>query len=79
VAIAINLGIKKVEQQLPWAEFLLQVHDSAVHQFPAHDQFTTEHAFEKIRKTMEIELPYPEPMTIPVTGKWSLESWGHCK
>lgn len=81
VAIAINLGIKKVEQELPWAEFLLQVHDSAVHQFPIgkDDEYQIEDSFELIRKTMEIVLPYDDPMTIPVTGKWSLESWGDCK
>ena len=76
VAIAINLGIKQVERDLPWAEFLLQVHDSAVHQFPADNP---EESFELIRQKMEVELPYPDPMTIPISGSWSLESWGHCK
>lgn len=94
VAIAVNLGIKAVERKLTWAEFLLQVHDSAVHQFPTdpevytefHEnappiikQYTTEEAFEEIRRTMEIPLPYDDPMTIPVSGGWSLKSWGDCK
>jgi DNA polymerase I-like protein with 3'-5' exonuclease and polymerase domains/uracil-DNA glycosylase len=88
VAIAINLGIKRVEETLPWADFLLQVHDSAVHQFPLTDApvpgmagrlYAPEDRFETIRRTMEIELPYETPMTIPVSGNWSLESWGHCK
>ena len=90
VALAINLGIKRVEKELPWAEFLLQVHDSAVHQFPyryvsrsektaAIDTTGIQQDFEEIRKTMEIVLPYDDPMTIPVTGGWSLKSWGDCK
>ena len=86
VAIAVNLGILQVQEQLPWAEFLLQVHDSAVHQYPYSTKPGTvpwtediEHKFELIRKAMEVPLPYDDPMTIPVSGKWSLESWGHCK
>ncbi len=78
VAIAINLGIKQVRDTLPWAEFLLQVHDSAVHQFPLAIA-PPEESFESIRKTMEVPLPYEDPMTIPVSGEWSKESWGHCK
>lgn len=81
VAIATNIGIKQVERDLPWADFLLQNHDSAVHQFLIHDQvaFDSEARFKLIQQKMEVPLPYDDPMTIPVTGKWSLESWGHCK
>jgi DNA polymerase len=95
VALAVNIGIKRVERELPWAQFLLQVHDSAVHQFPIdsvwaretepqntageEQAFYTQHAFEQIRKKMEVSLPYDDPMTIPVSGGWSLKSWGHCK
>lgn len=79
VAIAVNIGIKQVERTLPWAEFLLQVHDSAVHQFPAMSLHPTEKNFETIRQVMEVPLPYDDPMTIPVSGGWSLKSWGDCK
>jgi DNA polymerase I-like protein with 3'-5' exonuclease and polymerase domains/uracil-DNA glycosylase len=89
VAIVTNLGIQKVRKTLPWAEFLLQVHDSAVHQFPYTEEnsglltrdpdFVIEEKFEKIRKTMEIVIPYDDPLIIPVAGSWSLESWGDCK
>ena len=86
VAIAINLGIKKVEKELPWAEFLLQVHDSAVHQYPLRykpngyvDRQAIRDDFETIRKTMEVQLPYDDPMAIPISGNWSLRSWGDCK
>lgn len=75
VAISVNIGIKQVERELSWADFLLQVHDSAVHQYPENQP----DGFELIRKTMEVPLPYADPMTIPVSGKWSPESWGHCK
>ena len=87
VAIAVNIGVKQVERELPWAEYLLQVHDSAVFQFPydyqnAPDQsglMTPDESFEQIRRTMEVPLPYDDPMTIPVSGGWSLKSWGDCK
>ena len=90
VAIAVNIGILQVQERCPWAEFLLQVHDSAVHQFPIINwnteggngeplQESVEADFELIRSAMEVPLPYDDPMTIPVSGKWSLESWGHCK
>ncbi len=90
VAIATNIGIKQVEERLPWATFLLQVHDSAVHEFPLEEQeiegdwmapayVDPALRFEEIRQTMEVELPYDDPMTIPVSGHWSTESWGHCK
>jgi DNA polymerase-1 len=86
VAIAVNIGIKQVERNLKWAEFLLQVHDSAVFQFPIIERpdgqpwiENIHEKFEGIRKIMQVPLPYPDPMTIPVSGKWSLKSWGHCK
>lgn len=80
VAIAVNLGILQVQERCPWAEFLLQVHDSAVHQYPigcGEEDILA--SFEQIRRAMEVPLPYDDPMTIPVSGEWSLESWGHCK
>ena len=95
VAIATNLGIEQVRQRLPWTDFLMQVHDSAVHQYPVgpfkiyteyHENappdiktYTTEEAFEAIRQAMEVPLPYDDPVTIPVAGSWSEISWGHCK
>ena len=87
VAIAVNLGILQVKERCPWAEFLLQVHDSAVHQFPlryandarAYNTEEIKHDFEAIRSAMEVVLPYDDPMTIPVSGEWSTESWWHCK
>lgn len=78
VAISVNIGIKQVERNLPWAQFLLQVHDSAVHQFP-ENRAPVEESFELIRQNMQVPLPYADPMTIPVSGEWSRESWGHCK
>ena len=83
VAIAVNLGIQRVRKTLPWAEFLLQVHDSAVHQFPIrnaeHPYMQPKHSFDLIQRAMTIELPYPDPVIIPVSGAWSLKSWGDCK
>lgn len=84
VAIVVNIGIKQVRERLPWAEFLLQVHDSGVHQYPImrdpdDGTWDTDIKFEQIRKAMEVPLPYDDPMTIPVSGSWSTKSWGHCK
>ena len=79
VAIAVNLGIQQVEKRCPWAEFLLQVHDSAVHQWPRSISRFPEDAFEEVRKALEVQLPYEDPMTIPVSGEFSMVSWGDCK
>lgn len=76
VGIVTNLGILNVWDNYPWLiQFLLQCHDSAGFQFPTSRK---EECIEKTKACMEIELPYPTPLTIPVSYKLSTKSWGEC-
>lgn len=76
VAIAVNLGIMQVVDLLRWngVQFLLQVHDSAVFQWPKRQP----ELFDSIRQAMLVEIPYPKPLVLPVGGKRSWVSWGDC-
>lgn len=75
VACLINRAYVNIYKQLPWCEVLLQVHDSLAGQFPTH---LGEWAMKEIVKCAEIELPYADPLVIPVGVKTSTESWGAC-
>ena len=75
VACLINRAYVNIHKQLPWAEVLLQVHDSLAGQFPSH---LGEWAMKEIVKCSEIVLPYADPLTIPVGVKTSTVSWGAC-
>jgi DNA polymerase I-like protein with 3'-5' exonuclease and polymerase domains len=78
VAITTNLGIERVRERLSGhkVEFLLQVHDSSVFQWPTH---LTEALLPQIRANLQIPIPYPTPLIIPVGSKTSDVSWGDCK
>lgn len=78
-SITINLGILQVQDQISWAEFLLQVHDDAVHQFPKSAVESPQAGFDQIKEAMAVTLPFDDPMIIPVAGGWSEKSWGDCK
>lgn len=75
VACLINRAYVNIYKKLPWCEVLLQVHDSLAGQFPTH---LGEWAMKEIVKCAEIELPYADPLVIPVGVKTSTESWGAC-
>jgi uracil-DNA glycosylase family 4 len=77
VAIVIDKGIINVDENLVQEKCfpLLQVHDSGVFQYPASDRIA---CLEKIRKQMEIVIPYDDPLLIPVGAKISGKSWGDC-
>lgn len=68
-------GALKLKNECPWVEFLLQVHDSLVFQVPIHraDQH------DLLRKSLEIEVPYPDPLVIPWGLAKSAKSWGDCE
>lgn len=68
-------GALKLEE-LPWIEILLQVHDSLVFQIPIHRHSPGN--MELIEKTLEVPVPYPEPLVIPWNIKSSPTSWGDC-
>lgn len=77
-AITINLGIDAVcsDEGLirSGVDFLLQVHDSADHQYPTGRADIKE----KIRERMTIEIPYEIPLIMIPGCKESPLSWGHC-
>lgn len=76
VAISINRGLVKVDAEMPDVEILLQVHDSGVMQWPEH---LTELLVPQIHSRMLVVIPYPRPLTIPITCKLSRKSWGDCE
>ncbi len=77
VAIVIDKGIVNVDENLVQDECypLLQVHDSGVFEYPADRRVE---CLRKIRKEMEIVVPYDDPLLIPVGAKISDKSWGDC-
>lgn len=76
VSIVINKGLINVDANLPEVELLLQVHDSLLMQ-TANDN--TPSIYPRIRDEMLIPVPYPDPLTIPVTIAASNKSWGDVK
>ena len=76
VAIVTNKGLVNLDANLPQVELLLQVHDSLVFQYEKRFDPTIRL---KIRDNLLIEVPYEDPLIIPVGLKLSDKSWGHCK
>lgn len=76
VACLINRAYVEIDRTLPEVQILLQVHDSLAGQFPTTMADTSMKA---IVKAAEIELPYDDPLVIPVGVKTSTVSWGDCK
>ena len=76
VAIVTNLGILNVYNNVAEADFLLQVHDSAVYQWPTN---LTANLVPIIKEQHLIPIPYEQPLTISVGAKISTKSWGDCK
>lgn len=75
VANVINMGWLRVYKTLPEVQVLLQVHDSLVLQWPWKvDKILRP----KVRDALLVEIPYPDPLTIPVGLKISSKSWGDC-
>jgi DNA polymerase-1 len=76
VANVTNQGIINLYENLPQVQVLLQVHDSIVWQVRA-TQFKS--LLPEIKKNLEILIPYPDPLLIPVGLKASPSSWGECR
>lgn len=77
VGIVINIGWERLEERFPKdIEVLLQVHDSLI--FQLKETFLLSYA-DEIKKTIEVEIPYPDPLTIPVDLAYSDSSWGEVK
>lgn len=76
VAIVTFKGALKLRKELPFVEILLQVHDSLVFQIPLHRA----DCLDLLRKTLEIEIPYPnDTFVIPWGLARSEKSWGDCE
>lgn len=76
VANVTNQGIINLYNNLPEVEVLLQVHDSIVWQIR---EARFQPLLPSIKKNLEITIPYPDPLIIPVGLKASKVSWGDCR
>lgn len=76
VACIINRGLVNIDDNFKECQVLLQVHDSLAGQYPTH---LGEWAQKRIIEECSIELPYADPLTIPVGIKTSIVSWGECE
>ena len=74
VAIIINIALCRMEEDYgSFIQPLIQVHDSLVFQY----HYTMrERAIAAARQCLEVRVPYPDPLTIPVGFEISRESWG---
>lgn len=75
VATAVDHAFLNIDANLPQVQTLLQDHDSLVMQAPK-SEFPS--ILKKIRKQMEVLIPYDDPLVIPVDIKYSFVSWGDC-
>ncbi len=64
----------QLNKELPWVEILSQVHDSLIFQIPIGKSSSV--SFQEIRKSLEVEIPYADPLTIPWGLAVSEKSWG---
>jgi DNA polymerase I-like protein with 3'-5' exonuclease and polymerase domains/uracil-DNA glycosylase len=77
VGCLINRAYVAIDETLPWAEILLQVHDSLAGQYPA---VMGGEARRAIVQASQIPLSYESgDLIIPVGIKTSQVSWGDCK
>ncbi len=75
VALYINRIWMNLWDRHPEIEVLMQVHDSLVGQFPVARRAE---CVEALMAAARIELPYDDPLIIPVGAKFSEKSWGDC-
>lgn len=75
VAHVINEGLLRVVQNVPECQILVQVHDSLVFQIPE----TRRDLLPLIHRQLLVEVPYPDPLIIPIGLKTSRVSWGDVK
>lgn len=77
VALICSMATNRVRLELPWVQNLLQVHDSLVMQI--FEEYLNRHRLLKLRETLIIPVPYPDPLIIPFTLSYSAKSWGDCQ
>ena len=71
-------GALRLQKEIPWAELLLQVHDSIVFQIPSH-RWGEASTLDTLKRTLENAVPYPDPLIIQWGIAGSATSWGDCK
>lgn len=69
-------GALQLEEECPFVEILLQVHDSLVFQIPSH--MATYATFRRMRQALSVTVPYDDPLVIPWEFSVSNTSWGDC-
>ncbi|HEY6018933.1 MAG TPA: DNA polymerase, partial [Candidatus Paceibacterota bacterium] len=76
VALVINMAWERIYRQEERIEVLLQVHDSLGGQYPT---YLGDWAKARIVELARVEIPYDDPLIIPVGIKTSTVSWGDAK
>lgn len=76
VACLINRAWTAIEDNMPEAEILIQVHDSLVGQVPTHRK---QELLPRIAELATVSIPYADPLLIPVGFVSSEKSWGDCE
>lgn len=77
VGILINHALVQIDEQLPWCQLLLQVHDSLTGQYPSYMGGEAERA---ILKAAEVEIECKSgKLIVPMGIKTSQKSWGDCE
>ena len=76
VACLINRAWASIEDNMPEAQILIQVHDSLVGAVPTHRR---EELLPKVAELATIPIPYSDPLYIPVGFVSSEKSWGDCE
>jgi len=77
VGILINHSLVQIDEQLPWCQLLLQVHDSLTGQFPS---YMGGEATREIIRAGTVEVPCKTgTIVVPMGVKTSQISWGDCE
>ena len=76
VAIVTNRAVAELDRTCPSAQFLLQVHDSVIYQWPEAEQ---DNVLRRVRTALERPVPYEKPLIIPCGAKVSRINWGVAK
>lgn len=71
----INTAWQRIHAQAPHIQVHLQVHDSLAGQFPT---YLKPQAIAQLQDLARVEVPYSDPLVIPVGIKTSEKSWGEC-
>ena len=75
VGRVINTVWQRIHADAPHIQILLQVHDSLAGQFPTHMK---PQALSELKSLAHVQVPYDDPLVIPVGIKTSETSWGAC-